>query len=195
MTPQGPMIAAGLLVLLLAGSASGCAGDWVEFERGDGRVYRHHSLGYVIAYPPESPGDAWSPVSVEGADLAFRHSDGAVISMSSSCRETRAAPAQLGRHLMIGIAGRKPLKAGRLMHAGDEGWWQIVDAEENGAAVRIKTVTLLAGGCVFDWVLVAPEPGGFGWAEPLFDRWWASFERPSSEDVDRREPVDEETAP
>ncbi len=171
------MMAAGLFVLLLSGSSPGCAGDLVILDRAGTPSYGHRGVGYVIAHPPqEDSQDDWSPIRVEGADLAFRHATGPAISMSSSCRKTRATPSQLARHLMIGTPDRKSRAAGRLDHHGNEGWWQMMDSVENGEDVRIKTVTLVGGGCVFDWVLISSRPATFVAVEPLFDRWWASFE-------------------
>jgi hypothetical protein len=39
--------------------------------------------------------------------------------------------------------------------------------------VRVKTVTLVAGDCAFDWILAAREP--IGSVEEAFDAWWQSF--------------------
>ena len=38
-----------------------------------------------------------------------------------------------------------------------EGWQQVLDADAARGAVRVKTVTLTANACAFDWVLIARE--------------------------------------
>ena len=61
----------------------------------------------------------------------------------------------------------------------DPGWTQTVVTGAYRNAVRVKTVTLLNAGCVFDWVLVTPNDASFDAAEPVFDAWWPTFRRPS----------------
>jgi hypothetical protein len=50
---------------------------------------------------------------------------------------------------------------------------QTFDTLHDGTPVRVKTVSLVAGGCSFDWMLASA--GGFAAAEPAFDAWWQSL--------------------
>ena len=163
--------ASGLLPGLLLATA--CAGDLMAIDGG----YRHRRHGYLIDAPQ---GGDWEEVRVEGAVLAFRWSGRGTISLQSRCGRPVADPAVMARQLVIGVKDRTLRQGGPVVVAGRSGWSQTFDTVHDGAAVRVKTVTLVEDRCIFDWTLAAT--GSFEAAEPDFDAWWSSF-RLSAESV------------
>jgi hypothetical protein len=79
----------------------------------------------------------------------------------------------MARLLVIGFRDRELVAAGPVSVDGRGGWEQAFDTSSEGSAVRVKTVTLVAGDCAFDWILAAREPVGS--VEQAFDAWWQSF--------------------
>jgi hypothetical protein len=182
--------AARSLVLLLVVIVAACAGHGLRRDA-DGR-YRNTEVGYVIDAPRfETEGDErWRPVSIDRTDLAWRTEDGRSMSLASTCKPTRARPALLARRLLIGVPRDDLIAAHPVALRGDAGWAQVVETGEEGQAIRIKTVTVVSAGCVFDWVLVAEAGPRFDESLPAFDAWWTSFERlrPPGEDAASAEP-------
>lgn len=164
-----------LLLLLLLVTAVGCAGRGLPLGA-DGR-YHHADPGYSIDPPRFGEGPAWQRISLDKTDLAWRTDDGRSISLSSSCRKTQAKPALLARRLLIGLEREALLGAHPVALRGDPGWAQTVETGEGGERVRIKTVTVVSAGCVFDWVLVAAADARFDESLEAFDAWWTSFVR------------------
>ncbi len=146
----------------------GCASSPVAIEAGRLVQLRH---GFSVAIPERPP---WEPISVDAADAAFRTEGSARMSLQSRCGRPVAAPQIMARHLVIGLPERRLRQSGPVSVGDWPGWFQIFDTLHGGAAVRVKTVTLVAGRCTFDWILSARE--GFEAAEPSFDAWWRSFE-------------------
>jgi hypothetical protein len=159
----GAIAVVGALGLLVA---SACAGPIAKVDGG----YRHRSLDYSIGRP-EGPG--WERVAVKGADLTFRGPGGAAMSLQSRCGRPVATAELMARHLVIGFRERALVAATPVAIDGRSGWSQSFDTRGKGGAARVKTVTLVAGSCSFDWVLVthAAEPA----AEAAFDAWWGGF--------------------
>ena len=158
---------AGLLGALLIGA--GCAGSPISRIEGG---FRHRRHDYTIAWPG-GPGEAWQRVTLEGAALAFRRPGPEVVSLQSRCGRPVAAPVFMARHLVIGLPERTLVAAGPTQVDGRDAWTQTFDTVQKDASVRVKTVTLVAGGCCFDWILMSS--GAFEPAEQAFDAWWGSF--------------------
>lgn len=136
----------------------------------DGR-FVHRERGFSVA----APGAGWSRVSLEGADLAFRGPRGTAMSLASRCGTPLAAPRVLARHLVIGVEGRRALGGESVEVGGWPGWLERFEVEEDDGEVRrLCTLTVVADGCVYDWLLVTPSPPDEGLDE-AFDRWWSSF--------------------
>lgn len=170
----------GVALTLAVGLLSACAGPVVAVSGEERRSYQHRDLGYRIEHPgPAVKDGAWRRKKVEGADLVFVGPDGAVMSLLHQCRETAASVELLARNLLIGLEDRVVRHSVPLEHAGDPGWSLVFDAQQDGVPVRVKTVTLRNGTCVYDWILVAP--GAFRGPEQIFDHWWASFVGPPVE--------------
>ena len=149
--------------------AAGCASNPMSRVEGG---YRHGRHDYTIA-KPGGPGEAWQRVSVEGAALAFRRPGPESMSLQSHCGRPVAEPFFMARHLTIGLPERTLVAAGPTLVAGRDAWTQTFDTVQEGISVRVKTVTLVAAGCSFDWILATA--GAFEPAEQAFDAWWGSF--------------------
>ena len=168
------------LTLLLSWTA--CARDpvWKDGE------WVSERKGFRIGVPPalpaaESEPDAdasrdvpWQRFRLEGAVLAYRRDDRETLSLQARCGRPVTSPALMARHLVIGIPERVLREGGPREIAGRSGWLQSFDARLDGRTVRIKTLTLVAGDCAYDLLLVAE--GDHAPAERAFDAWAASFE-------------------
>lgn len=152
---------AALALLLILG----CASDLIAIEGG----FRHRLHDYSI----RDPGLPWERVEVEGAAIAYRRPGLETMSLRSTCGRPLAAPAIMARHLLIGVDDWELRQAGPVLVAERDGWTQTFDTLRRGVVVRVKTVTLVARGCSFDWVLATAGP--FEEAERAFDAWWNSF--------------------
>ena len=150
--------------LIAVALAAGCTGDLALGEEG----YWHRRHGYTVGVPAP----AWERVSVDGATLAFRRGR-ETMSLQSRCGRPVATPAIMARQLVIGVADRDLRQAGPVTVDGRDGWVQTFDVRGEGGPVRVKTVTLVAGRCTFDWTLAGSVD--FAVAERAFDAWWQSF--------------------
>jgi hypothetical protein len=166
--------ACGLSLLLLLPA---CAGDPV-FEHGEWHSAR---AGFRIGVPgaveaaDAGPGvDAgWERFDLEGAVLAYRRGRLETMSVQARCGRPVASPAIMARHLVIGIPERTLREGGPREVAGQPAWLQTFDARLEGRTLRIKTLTLVAGDCAYDLLLVVE--GDFAPAERSFDAWVESF--------------------
>lgn len=145
-------------------------------RRVEGRL-EHSRHGYSIADPAVSPaqGAKWSPIELERAELAYTDGRGGSMMMLRECRGD-AAPVLLARQLRIGIEGSSDsvTDAHPLELRGDAGWAQTFAVIEDGRELWLRSVTLSAELCTYDWVLVGAGDAG---REASFDRWWSSFIR------------------
>ena len=141
---------AGWIALLAVGLAPACASDMVRYDQAGRTSLWNKQRGYSVELPQLDAAEGWREFRLDDADLAFRNRDGSTLSLQSSCRDRKAAPALLARHLAIGVpaAGRQgaPVEL-----RGDPGWRQSFEASEQGVTVRVHTLSLVGGGCVFDW--------------------------------------------
>jgi len=145
--------------------AAGCASDIAVA----GGRYRHTRYDFSIG----SPDPSWKRGELEGAWLAFRRPGPQTMTLQVHCGRPITQPAIMARHLTLGIRDRVTVQAGPLQVAGGDGWSQTFDTHADGVPVRVKTVTLVAAPCVYDWTLAAAV--AFEDAERDFDAWWASF--------------------
>jgi hypothetical protein len=148
---------------------AGCASSPISKIEGG---YRHRRHDYTIARPA-GPGEVWQRVTLEGAVLAFRRPGPEFLGLQSRCGRPVAAPVFMARHLVIGLPERTLVAAGPTLVDGRDAWTQTFDAVQEGVSVRVKTVTLVATDCSFDWILMTAGP--FEPAEQSFDAWWGSF--------------------
>ena len=78
------------------------------------------------------------------------------------------------RALLIGIDEKVLRQSGPVAVRDWQGWSQVLDVQEGARVLRLKTVTLVAEACSFDFVLVAGDD--FEALETGFDAWWAGFQ-------------------
>ena len=156
-------------VLALIGMfGAGCAGPLVAEADG----WRHPKQGWTIGRPG-GPGAPWEPIEVEGALLAFQRPEREFIGMQSHCGRPVASPDVMARHLLIGFRHRELIDSRPVEVDGRGGWQQSFEVRRGADAVRVETVTLVAGKCTLDWILAGPA--GEDASEASFDAWWQSF--------------------
>src|SRR5262245_6129437 len=143
----------------------GCAASPLSAVDG-GFVDKRH--GYRIGTPPDAD-PPWRAQKVEGSLLAFERPGPSRMTFSSRCGVPLTRPQLLARHLRIGIPAHVVRAEGPIELGSLEGWQQVFDADAERGAVRVKTVTVIANDCAFDWVLVAREASDFERAERDFD--------------------------
>jgi len=169
------------------GLVVGCVNSplrWVGSEDRDRSHFEHVKIGYRISYPDLPAEERWSAASLEGADLAFRGPRGDQMGMLSECRATDAEVNLLSRNLALGFRDQKLLASRPVAVGGLSGWERVFETATLGRIARVKTVTVRAGGCTFDWLLVSAPGLRFVALEPTFDRWVASFEAPPAKGSD-----------
>lgn len=164
-----------LLVLALL-VPIGCASR-LETTKADGQTrFVHRTLGYAIDPPGVLAAPGWKRVRIDETDLALRHRDGSTFALVSSCRPTRATPAQLAFHVRHASGGKRIGEGTDFEHRGLPGHAQTLERVDGAVWLRIRTVTLRGAECSYDWFLLAPDPARFDALRPAFDAWWQSFE-------------------
>jgi hypothetical protein len=148
---------------------SGCA-----VKRLENGVY-HSSKGYRVTIP----GHEWVPFDESPADLELRHR-GSPAGMAVHAVCEGAAPRRgtdvLGRQLLIGLRDRAVLERGSIEIAGRPASRAVLDGRLEGstARVRMETLVMTDGRCVYDFMYVAP-PATFEATHADFTRFVDSF--------------------
>ena len=168
--PSGSVSVMALAVLVALSASVSCAS--APLPPSGGR-WVHPVHRYAIDAPRVSP-DSWRAVLIDGADLAYLRSDGASLTLMSDCARALAPPWLLARQLLIGVAEREVLVSEPVEVEGAPGWRLIFRTDQEGQEITVHAVTLVSGGCSFDWVWVAP---GRPSEPPWFEQWWSSFAR------------------
>jgi len=150
--------------------ALGCASP-VFVKEGSG--FRHQSAGFRVVSPAKLD-PRWSRSSVRGDVLSFEGPGGVLMSLQSSCRQRRADLRLLANHLQIGLPERASRDSRPVQVGGLEGWSRTLDVRGPNGVVRVRTITVVHGDCVLDWVLTGGRQ--FEDAQPIFEDWWQSFE-------------------
>lgn len=130
---------------------------------------KHRRHDYTIDRAPSR----WERLKVEGTVLSYRRRGPNTMSLQSRCGKPVASPQLMARHLVIRLPERTLVAAGPIAVDGRNAWTQVFDTAQRDTTVRVKTVTLVARDCTFDWVLASS--GDFEGAEVDFDAWWGSF--------------------
>jgi len=157
-------------VLLSVPVAWSCASPLRAVDGG----FRHEELGWWVAEPPETA-PPWRRADVEGAILAYRRPGPTWMSLQARCRVPLTEPQILARHLRINIPDHTLRESYPAEASGHPGWVQVFDVSANGSVVRVKTVTLVARGCAFDFLLSVHGGRGFPASAESFDAWWSSL--------------------
>jgi hypothetical protein len=150
-------------VLLLG---AGCASTSLSVTEGG---FEHRRHDFTINGAPAG----WKRVDVEGAVLTYRRRGPNTMTLQSRCGRPVATPQLMARHLVIGLPDRELVAAGPIPVDGRNGWAQVFDTVRGDVSIRVKTVTVVASDCTFDWVL--GSTGDFDAAEVEFDAWWGTF--------------------
>ena len=152
-------------VLLL----SGCA-----VKRIENGVY-HSSKGYRVVIP----GNEWAPFDESPADLELRHRAspaGMAIHVVCEGAAPRRATDALARQLLIGLRDRALIERGSTEIGGRPASRAVLDGRLDGspARVRMETLVMADGRCVYDFMYVAP-PATFDTTRADFTRFVDSF--------------------
>ena len=148
---------------------SGCAAKRIEHG-----VY-HSSKGYRVAIPKAE----WTLVDEGPADLTLQHrASPAGMAVNAVCEGAapRRAPGVLARQLQIGLRDRKVIERATAKVAGRTASRMLVEGhlEESAARVRIESLSMKDGRCLYDFLYVAP-PATFEAARADFARFVDSF--------------------
>lgn len=172
-TPSRTQLVVDLVVATL-GLSLACTADFVLGS--DGR-FRHAKHGYSIADPALQTA-GWKALDLPTAELAYSDGYGGSMTMLRECRGS-AQPQLLARQLRIGLErlDEPVIESHPVGLGGDPGWSQTFLVVEGAEEVLVRSVTLSAGLCTYDWVLVGAEDSA---RQNAFDLWWSSFERTGS---------------
>lgn len=155
----------GFALLVLMSTALGCA-QW------GGERVESAQHAYLLAEPSRER-VAWEAVSMPDAELAFRGPNHEVMTFFTNCKLETQSPRVLARQLTTGIALRAWRQRDPVEVAGQSGWLQEIEIDASGEVLTMKTVTVVANKCSYDWVLVAGST--YAAAVASFDGWWSSF--------------------
>lgn len=159
-----------LSAYLLCGLLTGCGGGG-HFSQG---YYRDEQTSYRIAEPDRS----WTRLEVEsGNDLAWhRERPEAIIQVNSACGLEMDIPLKaLTNHLLIGFTEVAISEQGLIDLDGREALRTRLSAKLDGVRRELILTVLKKNGCVYDFTLVAPEPGAFAHALAAYDRVLSGF--------------------
>jgi hypothetical protein len=149
--------------------AAGCGGRRIE------QGVFHAPQGYRVRIP----GPEWTVVDDSRADLQLRTRDGlAGMLVHATCEAGVARrPADvLQRQLLLGLRERRLVERNAVTVAGRRGIRTMVESvgADDGARVRVETVTVTDGRCVYDLMYVSPVDV-FTRRRADFDEFVASF--------------------
>jgi len=156
-----------LIVVGCLAALAACAGGRVT----DG-VYRDAGNRYTLRLPA----GAWLPQPLEGAVVAFRApSLRAGLGLAVECE--RPEPGELrhvARHLFWGLTNRQIRESGPVSLRGAVGRRSRLVGRLDGQRVEAEGVTVRHGGCLYDFVYVAP-PEAFERGRADFEAFLAGF--------------------
>ncbi len=128
---------------------AGCAGG--RLAEG---IYRDSARRYQIRLPAAP----WLAVSLDGTAVAFRAPDlQAAMALSVDC--SAPEPGELpwvARHLFFGLQEKRTQSRELVALHNTEGVRTRLAAKLDGAPVEVEGVTARRGGCLYDFMYVAP---------------------------------------
>ena len=147
----------------------GCALKGIE-----NGVY-HSSKGYRVTIP----NNEWTLVDEGPADLTLRHQGPAAgMAVNAVCEGAapRRADGVLARQLQIGLRDRRVIERATAEVAGRAASRMLVEGhlEQSAARVRIESLSMKDGRCLYDFLYVAP-PATFEATRADFARFVDSF--------------------
>jgi hypothetical protein len=135
-------------------------------------LYRDADAGFQVQLPPA----AWIPTPLDGAALAFGAPDlraGMALMVECKSPETGDLPA-VASHLFFGLQ-EKRIQSRERFHLHDApGVLTRLRGDLDGAPVEVEAVTLRRGGCLYDFVYVAP-PAAFTAGHAAFQAFVESW--------------------
>jgi hypothetical protein len=160
---------AAVLLLPVACLATACSGG--SAIKGD-----KFSDG-TVAYEVSDPGEGWSEINVDNANVAWIHdATAAALLVNSHCEGVEDANLQvLTRHLTIGMDDRKVLEEKTIEASRRQALMTTLTATIDGVQRKLRILVLKKDGCVYDVVLSA-NPDHWEVAVEGFDRVVTRFE-------------------
>ncbi len=121
-------------------------------------------------YQIRLPAAPWIPVSLDGATVAFSAPDlQAAMAFGVDCKAPE--PGELpwvARHLFFGLQDKRIQSREAILLHDTEGVRTRLVARLDDVPVEVEGVTARRGGCLFDFIYVAPPAS--------FARWQADFQ-------------------
>lgn len=153
-------------------TALGCGG--ASF---DGHVYRADKYAFRVPTVP----DAWRPIEVTGAALAFRDEAEGTIAVNGRCgMDGDDVPlAALTQHLFFQFTDREIKEQETVPFDGREAMRSLIEAKLDGVPYTFEVWVLKKDSCVYDLYYFAP-PAAFEQHRGRFDafaRGFATVER------------------
>lgn len=148
---------------LLAGCATGRIVDG---------MYRDSANGYEVRLPPAP----WVLVPLDGAVLSFKAPTlRAAMAMDVECKDSEEGELLwVARHLFFGLRDKRVQKPEAVRLHGAEGIRSRLLATLDGEPVEVEGVTARRGGCLYDFMYVAP-PVDFARGRPDFEAFVNSW--------------------
>jgi len=141
------------------------SGD-VSSGRLDRRFYEKADTSYVIGDLP----DTWRRIKIKGGDLAFWNSqDDSTITVNSTCdrNKIKYSLRALSNTLVIGIDEKRLIESAERNISAEISLQRIYDGKISGVPIKISTVVLKKGDCIYD-LSYSSTPDNF-------DKWFSEF--------------------
>ena len=161
---------AAISAAVLGSGALGCGGGR-SFDAG---VFRQ---GEHIAFRVPEPPASWRRLEMAQASLAFRDdAAGASVLVNAQCKraDDDTPLAALTNHLLIGTTERQLESQTVAPFDGREALQPKVRAKLDGVPFAFDIFVLKKDGCIYDFVLVAPEESAEA-SRPTFEGWVRGF--------------------
>lgn len=157
----------GGFLLGMLGLFAGCATGRLV----DG-MYRDPGIGYEVRVPAAP----WVVAPLDGAVLSFQAPDlRAAMALDVECKEPEEGELLwVARHLFFGLRNKRVQEREAVRLQAAEGIRSRLLATLDGQAVEVEGVTARRGGCLYDFVYVAP-PSNFARGRPDFETFVNSW--------------------
>jgi hypothetical protein len=158
---------ASVLIFCAGATASACSSAF------DGTIY--HGQGFAFRVPPRP--ETWQRIDAEGANLAFRDSQGgSTIAVSGRCgKDSDDVPLPaLTRHLFMQFTERETSLEETVPFDGREALHTVMTAKLDGVPKKFDVWVLKKDGCVYDLYFIA-EPERFDAGAGEFRKFVSGF--------------------
>ena len=122
------------------------------------------------------PAGRWQPLKLDGVTLSFRAPDlDAGMGLHVDCDRPESGPMPaVARHLFFGLQDKRVEQRERIAVSDADGMRTRLRARLDDRPVEVDGVTLRRGGCLVDFVYVAP-PQRFEEGRPDFEAFFRSW--------------------